>query len=268
MAALTTYQQHVQAYARAYPKTRGAALMTEASKTWRKKARPAAKKAAKAAKKAAKAAEKATGAVAKRSKKRVVGYDRSKVRVVAVKKGAHHGGKHGTPIGRGLYRLTKNPGEFADRVKQIFSTDTVGTIVGASGGVVAAVAIPMILGTYNEGGKGVLFSALATAIAAGGAAIIFPAAVIPIAAGGGIITIIRGLVVFVPQALDYFLRPLIEWSGANKAGPPKAGPAAGWRGDGRQAGWRGDGTQGDAGITNTDGQIETVEQFGNAPISY
>lgn len=246
--ALTKFNSDVEAYKRAHPTVKHKTAQSAVSKTWSGSSRPAATKAKSAAKSASRAVAKAT------SKKRA---NQKQVSLRPVRKGAGFGGKR---ISKVLVKLARNPGDFVDRLKKALSTETAGTVVGAGAGGVAAVFLPTLIGAHNQGWKGVGLSALATALAAGGAALIFPAAVIPVAVGGVAITFIRGLVVGVPAALGWFMKPLLVWAGAAPAGGG-AGAPAGWQvARGQQAGFQKAG-----GGELSGNRIATEEQFGNTP---
>jgi hypothetical protein len=222
--ALSPYNRHVKAFAKSHPGMKGPALMKAASKTWRGKSSSPAKRAKKAAKAATRAITKTRRKASHRAPaKRVVGYDPKKVRVVPVKRGARAGRKRAISIGRGIYKVVRNPGAIIDRVKKALSVNTVGSIVGVGAGGAAAVLFPMLLASYDSGGTGVALSGLATALAAAGAAIVFPAAVIPIVIGGGLLTALRAFITFVPTGLSSILQPLFTWAGA----PPAPAPAPG-----------------------------------------
>ena len=211
--ALTPYQRHVKAFAKAHPGDKK--LMKHASQAWKGTAHPAAKKAHKAAGKA------------HRAVKRLVGYDSRKVKLVKVHHGAHAGKRRAYPIGRGLFRLPRNPGAWYDRVKAGLSLDAVGTASGVAVGVVGAVGLPMLLGQYNEGKKSIAFSAGATILMGGLAAFLMPSAVFPTVAGGILVVGGKTLLYFSRKAYGWFVNPITAAAAA--PGPVSSGTAAGYR---------------------------------------
>jgi len=142
-----------------------------------------------------------------------------------------------------LLGLEVQRGGILDKVSGALSLDTVKGLGGVGGGAALAVVLPMLIPSFNAGGWGVALTALATGVGVGVAALLMPGLVVPIAVGGGLITVVRGLVTFVPKVLGYLVTPLLDWAGARPAGDPATAPkqiAAGTQGSWRKA----NGTQG------------------------
>jgi hypothetical protein len=140
--------------------------------------------------------------------------------------------------GKGRYQAAgkprkKNPPESVTRAiesgkryaKQGFSLVKTGMgIGGAAGGAAAAVLLPMLAGSHDEGWLGVLLSGLVTGGLVG-AAFLLPASVVPLAVGGaigsGAVTVVRALVVGSERVFNWIVDMILGWGdGAKPAAPP------------------------------------------------